>query len=43
MKQETWDRLFGYRHAFDEPAVVVIVGFLGIALAVAPVVLVALD
>jgi phosphatidate cytidylyltransferase len=43
MNQETWDRLFGYRHAFDEPAVVVIVGILGIALAVAPVVFVALD
>jgi len=43
MKQETWDRLFDYCRAFDEPAVVVIVGILGIALAAAPVVIVALD
>jgi hypothetical protein len=29
--QETWDRLFGYRNAFDEPVVAVIVSILGVA------------
>ena len=33
--QKTSPRLFGYRHAFDEPVVVVIVSILGIALATA--------
>ena len=41
--QETWDRLFGYRHAFDEPVVVVIVSILGIALAITPLAILILD
>jgi phosphatidate cytidylyltransferase len=36
MNQTTWDRLFGFRHAFDEPVVVVIVSILAITLAAAP-------
>ncbi len=41
--QKTWDRLFGYRHAFDEPVVTVIVLILGVALAVTPLVILLLD
>jgi hypothetical protein len=41
--QNTWDRLFGYRHALDEPAVAVIVSALGVALAVTPLAIVILD
>jgi phosphatidate cytidylyltransferase len=43
MSQNTWDRLFGYRHAFDEPVVVLIVCILGIALAIAPLAILILD
>jgi phosphatidate cytidylyltransferase len=43
MNQNTWDRLFGYRHAFDEPVVVLIVCILGIALAIAPLTILILD
>jgi len=43
VKQNTWDRLFGYRHAFDEPLVVLVVCILGIALAVAPLAILILD
>jgi phosphatidate cytidylyltransferase len=42
-EQATWDRLFGYRHAFDEPVVVVIVSILGVALTVVPLVILTLD
>ncbi len=41
--QKTCARLFGYRHAFDEPVVIVIVSILGIALAVTPLVILILD
>ena len=40
---KTWDRLFGFRHAFDEPFVVVIVSILGVALALAPLAILVLD
>lgn len=43
MDQATWDRLFGFRHAFDEPVVVLIVSALALGLAVAPLVIVVLD
>src|SRR5271167_4511152 len=43
MKQSTWDRLFGYRHAFDEPLVVLVVCILVIVLAVAPLAILILD
>jgi phosphatidate cytidylyltransferase len=33
---DTWNRLFGFRHAFDEPVVVFIVGALCAGLALAP-------
>jgi phosphatidate cytidylyltransferase len=41
--QKTWDRLFGYHNSFDEQAVAVIVGILGIALAVTPLAILMLD
>ena len=41
--QHTWDRLFGYRHAFDERAVVLIVLILAVGLAAAPLVILGLD
>lgn len=43
MSDSTWQRLFGWRHAFDEPAVVLIVAVLAGALAGAPLVILALD
>jgi phosphatidate cytidylyltransferase len=43
MNQSTWDRLFGCRHAFDEPLVFLVVCTLGIALAVAPLAILMLD
>ncbi|HKI18559.1 MAG TPA: phosphatidate cytidylyltransferase, partial [Isosphaeraceae bacterium] len=43
MNQNTWDRLFGYRHAFDEPVVVLIVSVLGLALALSPLAIFILD
>jgi phosphatidate cytidylyltransferase len=39
----TWQRLFGWRHAFDEPVVVLIVGLLSGLLALGPLVILALD
>jgi phosphatidate cytidylyltransferase len=43
MSEPTWQRLLGWRHAFDEPVVVVIVAVLGVALALAPAAIAALD
>ncbi len=43
MNQETWDRLFGFRHAFDEPVVVLIVSVLALALALSPMAIFLLD
>jgi phosphatidate cytidylyltransferase len=43
MSESTWQRLFGWRHAFDEPVVVLIVAVLAAALALAPLALVVLD
>jgi len=43
MTQDTWERLFGVRHAFDEPVVVLVVCVLGLALALAPLVIFVLD
>jgi phosphatidate cytidylyltransferase len=43
MSEPTWQRLFGWRHAFDEPVVVMIVAVLGSALALAPLAIIALD
>jgi phosphatidate cytidylyltransferase len=41
--QATWDRLFGFRHAFDEPVVVFIICALGLGLAIAPFAILLLD
>ena len=41
--RQTWDRLFGYQHAFDERVVVVIVSILGITLAITPLAILFLD
>jgi phosphatidate cytidylyltransferase len=38
-----WERLFGWRHAFDERVVVLIVAVLGGALVLAPLIILALD
>lgn len=43
MNGSRWQRLFGWRHAFDEPAVVLIVVVLAAALALVPMVIMALD
>jgi phosphatidate cytidylyltransferase len=43
MNHETWDRLFGYRHAFDEPVVVLIVSVLALALVASPLAIFILD
>jgi phosphatidate cytidylyltransferase len=43
MSDATWQRLFGWRHAFDEPVVVLIVAVLAGALALAPLAYLALD
>jgi phosphatidate cytidylyltransferase len=43
MNQQAWDRLFGYRHAFDEPVVVLIVSVLGLALVIFPLAIFILD
>jgi phosphatidate cytidylyltransferase len=40
MSERAWERLFGFSHGFGEPAVVLIVTVLGVALAVAPLVIV---
>jgi phosphatidate cytidylyltransferase len=41
--QATWQRLFGWRHAFDEPVVVLIIAVLGAGLVLAPLLILALD
>jgi phosphatidate cytidylyltransferase len=43
MDPRAWERLFGYRHAFDEPVVVLVVGVLGMVLALTPLVILVLD
>ena len=43
MSGAAWDRLFGWRHAFDERAVVLIVAVLGGVLVLAPLIILALD
>jgi phosphatidate cytidylyltransferase len=43
MNADTWQRLFGTRHAFDEPAVVLISIFLGLGLLLSPLVILGLD
>jgi phosphatidate cytidylyltransferase len=43
MNPIAWERLFGFRQAFHEPAVVVIVGLLLLLLAVAPPIILLLD
>jgi len=43
MNQDTWERLFGARHAFDEPAVVTVVFVLVLGLALAPLAIFLLD
>lgn len=43
MSESTWQRLFGWRHAFAEPVVVLIVAVLAAALALAPLAIVVLD
>jgi phosphatidate cytidylyltransferase len=43
VSEATWQRLFGWRHAFDEPVVVVIVALMAAGLVVAPLLILALD
>src|SRR5262249_21873477 len=43
MDPNVWERLFGFRQALDEPAVVLIVGLLILLLAVSPPIILALD
>jgi phosphatidate cytidylyltransferase len=43
VKQATWDRWFGFGHAFDDRFVVVVVGILGVALTISPLVILILD
>jgi phosphatidate cytidylyltransferase len=43
LSETTWRRLFGWRHAFDEPVVVLILAVLGGALVLSPLVILALD
>jgi phosphatidate cytidylyltransferase len=43
MSRSTWQRLFGWRHAFDEPVVVLIVAVVAVALVLAPLAVVVLD
>jgi phosphatidate cytidylyltransferase len=43
MSKATWQRLFGVRHAFDEPAVVLISALLGLGLLLSPLVILGLD
>jgi phosphatidate cytidylyltransferase len=43
MDPNAWERLFGFRQAFDEPAVVLIVGLLILLLAVSPPIILVLD
>jgi phosphatidate cytidylyltransferase len=43
LKPDSWERLFGVRHALDEPVVVTIVCVLGLGLAIAPLSIFLLD
>lgn len=43
MSDAAWERLFGWRHAFDERLVVVVVALLGGVLTLAPLLILALD
>jgi phosphatidate cytidylyltransferase len=43
MNDATWQRLFGFRHAFDEPIVVTITALLALGLLLSPIVILALD
>jgi len=43
VSETTWQRLFGWRHAFDERVVVLIVAMLGAALVLSPLLILALD
>jgi phosphatidate cytidylyltransferase len=43
MNQGAWDRWFGFRHAFDDRFVIVVVSILGIALALTPLCIFVLD
>lgn len=43
MNTTTWQRLFGTRHAFDEPAVVLISGLLALGLLLSPLVILGLN
>jgi phosphatidate cytidylyltransferase len=43
VSEATWQRLFGWRHAFDEPVVVGIVALLGVGLVLAPLLILTLD
>jgi phosphatidate cytidylyltransferase len=43
VNEATWQRLFGWRHAFDEPVVVLIVAVLTAGLLFAPLVILVLD
>ena len=43
MNAAAWSRLFGIRHALDEPAVVLILVLLGLGLAICPLIILGLD
>jgi len=43
MNTATWHRLFGFRHAFDDPGVVLVFALLGLGLVISPLVILALD
>jgi phosphatidate cytidylyltransferase len=43
MNSGTWQRLFGFRHGFDDPGVVLIFVLLGLGLVIAPLVILGLD
>ena len=43
MNAATSQRLFGFRHAFDEPVVVLVSAILAVLLLVSPLVILALD
>ncbi len=41
--QDTWHRLFGFRHAFDEPLILLVISALCLGLTIAPLIIVVLD
>jgi phosphatidate cytidylyltransferase len=43
MNDATWQRLFGARHALDEPLVVVIMALLALGLVISPLIIIGLD